>query len=99
MSWKRRFEDSVQLPNGKIALTLEDAGDYITKLPAGKQKHPKWQNAMRVLIDAAEDRGPIMHAHVGVMQAIQRDTEPKLKLGKLNTPAKKWGRKKLARDL
>lgn len=99
MSWKRRFEDPVELPMGKIALTLKDAGDYITKLPDGQHKHPKWQAAMRVLIEAAEDRGPMMHARIGMLQALQKDLEPKFGPGKRVTPATKWGRRKLAKDL
>jgi hypothetical protein len=35
MSWKRPFEDPIALPRGRQLVTLEDAGDYITKLPAG----------------------------------------------------------------
>jgi hypothetical protein len=99
MPWKRRFEDPVELPMGKIALTLKDAGDYITKLPASQHKHPKWQTAMRVLIEATEGRGPIMHARIGMLQAIQRDAELKYGPGKRVAPATKWGRRKLARDL
>lgn len=90
MAWDRRFEDPVELPNGKIALTLKDAGDFIMKLPADQHKHTKWQTAMRVLMEATEDRGPLMHARVGMQQAI---------LGNRVTPATKWNRRKLARDL
>lgn len=98
MSWDRPFDDPVQLPNGKIALTLKDASAYIIKLPADQHRHPKWQTAMRVLIQAAEERGPIMHAHVGMMQAIQKDLGPKFEPGKRVTPATRWVQRKLARD-
>jgi hypothetical protein len=30
--WKRPFDDPIPLPNGRQLLTLEDAGNYITKL-------------------------------------------------------------------
>lgn len=99
MAWDRPFDNPVQLPNGKIALTLEDAGDYITKLPANQHEHPKWQKAMHALIEAAEDRDPMTFARIGMMQAIQRDAEPNFGPGKRVTPAMKWGRRKLARDL
>ena len=92
MSWKRRFEDPVQLPNGKQLRTLKDAGDYITKLPAGQHKHPKWQTATHVLIEAAEGRGPMMFARIGMLQAIQRDAELKYGPGK-RKPKKKWSRR------
>jgi len=31
--WKRRFDDPIPLPRGRQLVTLEDAGNYITKLP------------------------------------------------------------------
>jgi hypothetical protein len=31
--WKRAFEDPIDLPNGRKLVTLQDAGNYITKLP------------------------------------------------------------------
>ena len=95
MSWKRRFED-VELPNGKIPLTPRD-GDYSANRPAGLPAS-KWQAAMRALIEAAEGRGLNLRA-ARHDAAIQRDTGPDLKPGKLTTPAKKWGRRKLVRDL
>lgn len=97
MAWDRSFDDPIELSNGKIALTLKDASDYIAELSAGQHKHPKWQDAMRALTEAAEDRGPILHAHIGMMQAVPCDTEPKLKPGTLNTPATKRARRKLTR--
>jgi hypothetical protein len=30
--WRRRFVDPIPLPRGRQLVTLEDAGDYITKL-------------------------------------------------------------------
>lgn len=90
MAWDRPFDDPVELPNGKIALTLKDAGDYITELSDAQYKHPTWQNAMRAL-EAAEDRGPILHAHIGMMQAIQKDIEPKFGPGKRVTVARQSG--------
>jgi hypothetical protein len=31
-SWKRRFDGPIPLPRGRYLLTLEDAGNYITRL-------------------------------------------------------------------
>src|SRR5258708_23933800 len=31
--WKRQFNDPIPLPRGRLLVTLEDAGRYITKLP------------------------------------------------------------------
>jgi hypothetical protein len=35
------------------------------KLPKAKQNSPEWQAAAEALLMASEDRGPLMHAHVG----------------------------------
>jgi len=31
--WQRRFDDPIPLPRGRQLVTLQDAGNYITKLP------------------------------------------------------------------
>ena len=71
--WSRPFEDPIVLPDGRKLLTLKNAADYIMKLPKAEQKHEKRQTAIEVLIMAAEGRGPLMHARIGVMQALNRD--------------------------
>jgi hypothetical protein len=51
--------------------------------------------ARAALIMAAEDRGPLMHAHIGVLKALNRHVE------RVFNPDRKdshWGRRKLARD-
>ena len=49
------------------------AADYIMKLPKAEQKHEKWQTAVLCLIGAAEGRDFLMHARIGVMQALNKD--------------------------
>jgi hypothetical protein len=49
MTWTRRFEDPVILPDGRQLITLEDAGNYITKLPKAEHEAPEWQAAMEAL--------------------------------------------------
>ena len=73
--WNRPFEDSIVLPDGRELLTLKNAADYIMKLPKAEQKHEKWQTAVEVLIIAAEGRGPLMHARIGSLQALNRNVE------------------------
>jgi hypothetical protein len=68
--WSRPFDDPIQLPEGKAIVTLKDAAAYILKLPKAKQRSPEWQAAGEAVIMAAEDRGPLMHAHVGMMLAL-----------------------------
>jgi hypothetical protein len=49
--------------------TLQDAADYILQLPKAEQKLPEWEAATEALIMAAEGRGPLLHACVGVLRA------------------------------
>jgi hypothetical protein len=51
-------------------VTLHDAADYIMKLPKAEQDLEEWQAAVEALIMAAEDRGPMMHARIGVLRAL-----------------------------
>ena len=36
--WKRPFDDPIPLPGGRKLVTLEDAGNYITKLPKAEHE-------------------------------------------------------------
>jgi hypothetical protein len=44
------FEDPIALPKGRQLLTLQDAADYIMKLPMAEQDLPEWQTAIEQLI-------------------------------------------------
>lgn len=69
MPWSRPFDDPI--PTGsKPILTLKDAANYIKKLPREVYEQPHWQLAMEQLIEAAEDRGPAMHARIGMLRAL-----------------------------
>ena len=48
--WKRRFDEPIPLPRGRQLVTLQDAGNYITKLPKAELKSAEWQTAMEALI-------------------------------------------------
>jgi hypothetical protein len=73
MTWSRRFEDPVILPDGRTLVTLEDAGNYITKLPKAEHEAPEWQAAMEALIlVATSGGGPTMFARIGIMRALNR---------------------------
>jgi hypothetical protein len=50
--------------------TLRDAANYIMKLPKAEQQKRHWQTAAEAVLLAAEDRGPMMHAHIGMLQAL-----------------------------
>jgi hypothetical protein len=93
--WIRLFEDSIPLPRGRQLVTLEDAGNYITKLPKAEQEAPEWQAAMEALILVATSGGPVMFARIGVLRALNRNVE------RLFNPDRKdhhWGKRKLKRD-
>jgi hypothetical protein len=71
--WKQAFDDPIPLPSGRQLLTLQAAGNYITKLPKAEYMAPEWQTATETLLLAAAGRGPIMHARVAILQAIHRN--------------------------
>jgi hypothetical protein len=43
--WKQAFDDPIPLPSGRQLVTLQAAGNYITKLPKAEYMAPKWQTA------------------------------------------------------
>jgi len=93
--WSRRFDEPILLPRGRKLVTLEDDGNYITKLPKAEHEAPEWQAAMEALILVATLGGPTMFARIGVMRALNRghvrEFNPKQK-------EPHWGRRKLVRD-
>lgn len=72
VSWDRPFGQPVTLPTGRPARTLRDAGDYIRKLPQSERDAPEWRLAIQMLIDAAEDRGPVLFARMGIERALEQ---------------------------
>src|SRR6201999_4564433 len=69
------FEAPIALPKGRQLLTLQDAADYIMKLPNTKQDLPEWQTAIEQLIDAAEGRNFLMRATISMLRALNRNVE------------------------
>jgi hypothetical protein len=95
MPWSRAFEDPIPLPRGRQLVTLKDAAAYIMKLSKAEQHLKEWQAATEALLMAAEDRGPLMHARIGMLRALNRNVE------RVFNPDRKdpqWGKRKLARD-
>jgi hypothetical protein len=93
--WKRPFDDPIPLQRGRHLATLEDAGEFITRLPKSDHEAAEWQAAMEALILVATLGGPTMFARIGVMRALNRHVE------RVFNPDHKehhWGRRKLARD-
>ena len=75
MSWDRPFHQPVPLPEGPPAQTLRDAAAYIRKLPQPERDCQQWRLAVQMLIDAAEDRGPMLFAHMGIIRALEAHAE------------------------
>jgi hypothetical protein len=80
---------------GRQLVTLEDAGNYITKLPKAEHAAAEWQAAMQALILVAESGGPTMLARIGVTRALNRHVERVFNLDRKDTH---WGKRKLKRD-
>jgi len=70
MGWSQAFDDPVPLPHGKLLRTLKEAAAYILKLKKSDQHSAHWQAAIEAVIMAAEDRGPLMHARIGMLRAL-----------------------------
>jgi hypothetical protein len=93
--WKRQFDDPIPLPRGRLLVTLEDVGNYITKLPKAVHEAAEWQAAMEALILVATLGGPTIFARIGVMKALNRNVE------RVFNPDRKdmhWGNRKFKRD-
>ena len=93
--WKRLFEDPIPLPRGRQLVILQDAADYIMKLSKADRDLPEWQAAGEALIMAAEGRGPLMHARVGMLRALNRNVERVFKSDRKDAH---WGKRKLKRE-
>lgn len=85
--WARRFEDPIPLPDGRVLVTLREAADYILKLSKRQTETDHWQLALHCLIEAAEDREPLLHARVAMLKALNHGkpapiSEPRRKRAK-----------------
>jgi hypothetical protein len=60
--WKRPFDEPIPLPGGHPLVTLEDAGNYITKLPNAVHEAAECQAAMEAMILVVTLGGPTMFA-------------------------------------
>jgi hypothetical protein len=93
--WTREFDEPIPLPRGRQLVTLEDAGNYITKLQKAVHEAAEWQAAMEALILVATLGGPTMFARIGFMRALNRGYVREFDTSRKDTH---WGRRKLKRD-
>jgi hypothetical protein len=74
VSWSTPFDEPIRLRGGARLATLQDAADYIMKLPEDVQQEQRWQIAVENLINAAETGGGwLMFARIGMMRALNGD--------------------------
>ena len=74
MPWSAPFDEPIRLRGGRTLTTLQQAADYIMKLPEDVQQQERWQIAVENLINAAESGGGwLMFARIGVMRALNGD--------------------------
>jgi hypothetical protein len=74
MPWSTPFDEPIALRGGRRLATLQQAADYIMKLPEAEQREAPWQTAVENLINAAETGGGwLMFARIGMMQALYPD--------------------------
>ena len=74
MPWSTPFDEPIPLGGGARLVTLQQAADYIMKLPEDVQQQQHWQIAVENLINAAETGGGwLMFARIGMMRALSED--------------------------
>ena len=54
---------------------LRDAASYLMALPGKTRQSDERQAAIEALLMAAENRGPLMHARIGMLRALNRHVE------------------------
>jgi hypothetical protein len=57
LSWDKRLDRPIILPNGKTLRTLEDARRHILDLPKSEHETTAWEVAIEALLIAAEKHG------------------------------------------
>jgi hypothetical protein len=74
MPWSTPFDEPIALRGGRKLATLQQAADYIMKLPDDAQQQERWQIAVENLINAAEAGGGwLMFARIAVLRALNGD--------------------------
>ena len=76
MPWSTPFDEPIALRGGRTLTTLQQAADYVMKLPEAEQRQARWQTAVENLINAAETGGGwLMFARIAVMRALNEKTK------------------------
>lgn len=59
MSWDNPLPAPIPVPGAKPLVTLRDAAMLIQELPKAQADQAVWQTAIKALMLAAEERGPL----------------------------------------
>jgi hypothetical protein len=95
MSWRRRFDEPVALPDGTRIATLSEAIAWLAaNVPESEHGMKQVQAAAHCVTQAAENNGPMVFARIGMMQAINRHSQRQFTSRK----DPHWGKRKLKRD-
>jgi hypothetical protein len=71
--WQRKFDDPIELPDGRKLRTLAEAMAWLAKeIPKSEHRMEKVQTAAHLVTRAAERGGRIIFAQIGMLQAIHR---------------------------
>jgi hypothetical protein len=70
--WDLEFDEPIALERGGKLVTLRNATNYITALPANEAALPEWQAAIVALILVADLSGPTMFARADVRSSKKR---------------------------
>jgi hypothetical protein len=74
MPWSTPFDNPIAVRGGVRLNTLQQAADYIMKLPEHVQQQQPWQIAVENLINAAETGGGwLMFARIAVLRALNEE--------------------------
>jgi hypothetical protein len=96
VSWSRRFEEPILLPDGRKLGTLREAINWLAKeVPKPEHRMEKVQAAAHCVTRAAEHQGPMIFAQMGMLRAVHRDQKRVFDPDRKDTH---WGKRKLKRD-
>jgi hypothetical protein len=96
VSWSLRFAEPIVLADGAKLATLRDAIAHLGKaIPKSDHDMPAVLTAAEMLTNAAEQRGPVEFARIGILQALNRHAVRTFNSDRKETH---WGRRKLKRD-
>jgi hypothetical protein len=96
--WSRRFDDTIETPEGGKIKTLDDARRYLITfaVPRQPEKRDTLTMALRTVLGAANGTDLMMHARIAVGRWVHRDAPPRQFDPTLKLP--KFGKRKLKRD-